>query len=174
MPAQAIEQLAALVQPFADLYASSKPLIIATTTLHLGGLLTGGGLAIATDRTILRVARTDGVMQRRVVGDVALTHKYVIAALAAIVISGLLFLAADVKTFLVSPVYWAKMSVVAGLLLNGVRLRRVEKKLNATAATTRDDVPAPTALWNNFRAGALTSVIAWFSILLLGVVLANN
>ncbi|MEP6835154.1 MAG: hypothetical protein ABJB74_17335 [Gemmatimonas sp.] len=174
MPVQIVPQLTALAQPFADVYADSKVLVIATTLLHLGGLLIGGGTAITTDRAILRVALTNGGAQRQVLTEVAATHKFVITALAFIVISGLMFLAADVKTFLLSPVYWSKMGVVTLLLINGFRLRNVEGKLTVATAIAHDDVAVPAALWNSLRAGAVTSIAAWFTILVLGVVLASS
>lgn len=168
-----LDQLAAVVQPFADFYADSKALIVGATTMHIGGLLAGGGLAISCDRSILRCPRKDGLAQRRVLSDIKSTHVIVITALACIVTSGLLFLAADLTTFVSSPVYWFKMSVVAVLLLNGVRLQRAEKRLNAAAWLLIDDAPLEQKSWNTLRISAVTSVVAWFTILFCGAVLAN-
>jgi hypothetical protein len=168
-----VDQIAAIVQPFADFYADSKALVIVATAMHIGGLLAGGGLAIASDRAILRTDRNDGAAERRLLQQVATTHTIVITALAFIVTSGLMFLAADVRTFISSPVYWFKMSVVAVLLLNGARLRKTEQRLNASAALLEPEAPLETRGWNTLRTCAVTSIVAWFTILVCGTVLAN-
>ncbi|MGV3709620.1 MAG: hypothetical protein ACO1Q7_12335 [Gemmatimonas sp.] len=177
---QITEQLVALTQPFADIYADSKPLMVAVTALHLGGLLAGGGLAIGTDRTILRTSPANPIDARRTIEETGATHRYVVPALAAIVLSGLAFLAADIRTFIASPVYWIKMACVAALLLNGLRMVRTERALQsafdpAPAATTADAANAVSPLlWKRLRASARTSLVLWFVILLLGVLVANS
>ncbi|MEP6762914.1 MAG: hypothetical protein ABJB66_01325 [Gemmatimonadaceae bacterium] len=169
-----LEQIAALVQPFADLYANSKALSATTTVVHLGGLLGGGGLAIATDRTVLRTSKFDGLAQRNVLTDLSSTHRLVVTALVAIVLSGLVFLSADIKTFGVSRVYWTKMAVVGLLLLNGLRLWGIESRLKASAALGDEIEPLPDNEWRALRQSATVSLLFWFSIMTLGVVLANS
>ena len=169
-----LADIAAFVQPFADAYANSKAMSATTTAVHIGGLLAGGGLAIATDRTVLRTSLNDGLAQRAVLTNLASTHKLVVTALVAIVISGLAFLSADIKTFGVSPVYWTKMALVALLLLNGLRLRRAEARLQHSAVTLDNVEPVSPRDWRALRQSATTSLILWFTIMVLGVVLANS
>lgn len=169
-----VEKLTALAQPFADVYSDSKVLSVGTTMLHIGGLLAGGGLAIATDRAVLRMPATNGAGQRAVLDDLASAHKLVIGAIAVLAISGLMFLAADIGTFLVSPVYWTKMTAVLLLLLNGLRLWRAEGRLRKSVAQTGTEEPMPAAEWRALKSGAIASLVLWFAILALGVVLEGS
>ncbi|MEP6780067.1 MAG: hypothetical protein ABJC26_09275 [Gemmatimonadaceae bacterium] len=174
MIAISLEQITTLLQPIADVYANSKALSATTTAVHIGGLLGGGGLAIATDRAVLRTPKFDGLAQRNVLIDLSGTHKLVVTALSAIVLSGLVFLAADIKIFAVSPVYWIKMSLVALLLLNGLRLWRIESRLKASTALGNAADPLPDNEWRALRQSATISLLFWFAIMILGVVLANS
>ncbi len=174
MPIALVNQIAAFVQPFADFYASSKALSATTTTLHIGGLLAGGGLAIATDRTVLRIPLDDSRAQRSAVLDLAATHRFVIGALVAIGFSGAMFLAADVKTFAVSPVYWVKMALVLLLLLNGLRLSRAETNVNRSTSDVGREAVVARSEWSVLRQSATLSLLLWFTIMTLGVVLANS
>lgn len=168
-----VETLTHLCQPFADIYSDSKPLSVGTTIVHVGGLLAGGGLAITTDRAVLRMPLNDAVGQRNVLTDLAATHSLVITALGALVVSGLMFLAADVKTFLVSPLYWAKMGSFLLLMLNGLRLWRAEDRLAHSTRMLDASEPMPISDWKSLRAGAITSLVLWFLIMALGVVLES-
>lgn len=169
-----LDKLTTLAQPFADVYADSKVLSVGTTMLHIGGLLAGGGLAIATDRAVLRMPLHDGTGQRAVLNDITSTHRLVVGALVIIAASGLMFLAADVGTFLVSPIYWAKMLAVLLLLANGIRLWRAESSLKRSTNLSADNEPMPVAEWRALRASAITSLGLWFVILALGVVLEGS
>ncbi len=169
-----LEKLIALAQPFADVYAEHKVLSIGTTMLHIGGLLAGGGLAIATDRAVLRMPSQYGVGQRAVLDDLATTHTLVVSAIGVLLVSGLMFLAADVKTFLTSPVYWVKMSGVFLLLLNGLRLWRAEGRLQQSVSKSGGTEPMPPAEWRALRGGAITSLVLWFAVMALGVVLEGS
>ncbi len=174
MPAAIVERIAAMVQPFADFYSGSKALSAATTVMHIGGLLAGGGLAIATDRTVLRVSPDNARAQRVALLDLAATHRLVIGALVAIAISGAMFLAADVKTFAVSRLYWTKMAFVFALLLNGLRLWRAETRVNRSTRELGDAAAVSAGEWGVLRQSAILSLILWFTIMTLGVVLANS
>ena len=49
-----IETLVAALKPWADFYGNTKPLQAGVEFLHVGGLLVGGGFALASDRAALR------------------------------------------------------------------------------------------------------------------------
>ena len=94
-------------------------------------------------------------------------HKPVIIALSVMVISGLLMLASDIGTFLVSPVYWTKMTLVLLLLINGYLVKRADEKLNA------DPSPGNRA-WKHFKFSSIASITLWLSTTLAGVILLNS
>jgi hypothetical protein len=156
--------LVSMLEPWANFYGDSSLTQTIVTFAHVGGLLVGGGLAIAADRTTLRSA--SDVDRRRHLLEVAQLHRVVIAALAVILVSGLLLVTADLEAFWGSPVYWIKMVLVVSLLANGARMRAVER------AAARDSVPSA-AHWSAFRGTAMTSLVLWLSVTLLGVALIN-
>lgn len=162
-----VETIAGVVKPWADFYAHSKVTSAAVIWVHLGALLTGGGLAIAADRIVLRLRGADVAERTRVLHDISTIHRPIVTALAVSVASGLALLLSDVKTFLVSPVYWTKMGLVLFLLANGYGVMRTEQRLAAD--------PAPTnGLWKRLSFGAVASITLWFSTMLAGVLLTNS
>ena len=174
MPLPGLEQLDAFLQPFATAFADSKLLSMSVTVVHVGGMLAGGGLAITTDRAVLRMPEHNAAGQRAVLDDLSATHKMVIASLVVIGLSGLTFLAADIKTFAVSPLYWTKMFMVFLLLLNGLRLWSAEGRLKKSVLSLPHAAPMPLREWRALRIGAITSLVLWFTIMALGVILGNS
>ena len=161
-----IETIAAAVRPWNELYSHSKPVSEAVTFLHVGSLLVGGGFAVASDRATLRLRGADLDERRRFLRDFATVHRPVLAALAVMAASGLGMALADVETFLVSPIFWSKMAVVAILLTNGFVITRTERALAAN--------PAPAnRLWRRMTIGAAASITLWLATTLLGVVLVD-
>jgi fumarate reductase subunit D len=169
-----LAQLIDFFQPYASFYNDHKALAMSTTVAHVGGMLAGGGLAIATDRAVLRMPLNDARGQRSVLEDLATTHSLVIGSLVVLLASGLMFLAADIKTFAVSPVYWSKMATVFLLLLNGLRLWKAEGRLQKSMASLSVEQVMPEREWRSLRAGAITSLLLWFLIMTLGVILGNS
>jgi hypothetical protein len=162
-----VDSIAGVMQPWADFYGHHKSVSNVVTWLHLSALLVGGGAAVTADRRVLALGNADIDDLRRGLADLARTHTTVIAALTLSVLTGLTMLVSDVKTFLVSPVYWTKMSLVFLLLLNGYILTRTERRLGGD--------PSPTnRLWQRLSLGALASITLWVSITLAGVVLVNS
>jgi hypothetical protein len=153
-----------LVAPWARLYNDSKVVSTSVTFAHVGGLMFGGGCAIAADRMTLRLRTTDADARRVPLEELHAVHRPVLIGLAIIITSGLLQLSADLKTFLGSPIYWIKMGLVLSLLLNGAVLRRTETALRAGAAS-------PDRAWRRLRATAWISLGLWFGIALLGTAL---
>ena len=156
--------LVSLLEPWADFYGDSHLAQTIVTYAHVGGLLVGGGIAIATDRTTLRMA--SDVDRRRHLIDVSQAHRVVVGALVVIVLSGLLLVTADIEAFWGSPIYWTKLVLVALLLGNGARMRSVER------SAASDTVPSP-AHWGAFRGTAMASLVLWLATTLAGVALIN-
>ena len=161
-----VESLATAVQPWADFYSHHKSVSAAFTWLHLSALTIGGGAAVTSDRMMLRLSGADIDERRRRLFDFSRTHRVVIGALTVSALTGVSMLLSDVKTFLVSPVYWTKMGLIVVLLANGYGLMRTERSL----AT---DPAAGNRLWARFAFGARASITLWLSIVLAGVLLVN-
>jgi hypothetical protein len=162
-----VETIAGVVQPWSDFYSHSKVTSSAVIGVHVGALLAGGGLAIASDRVVLKLRGADVAERVRALRDISAIHRPIIMALSISVASGLALLFSDVKTFLVSPVYWTKMGLVLLLLANGYGVMRSERRL------ATDPAPA-NALWKRLSFGAVASITLWFGTMLAGVVLMND
>lgn len=172
------ETLATLVQPWADLYGEHALLATGVLTVHMLAMFTGGGMAIAADRAILRAAPGTAEAMRAVVADLATTHSLVIGALALTFLSGFALFASDVPTFSTSKVYWIKMATVALLLVNGLRMRRAEgavvKSLDGAPIHTAEmPVPFSLAEWRGVRTTAALSLALWLALVVLGVLVTN-
>lgn len=174
-----LQTVIALAQPWADYYSDHRAVSTAILTVHLLAMFVGGGIALATDRTILRVPANRPDAARQAATDMADTHRVVIGSLVLVILSGLLLFLADVTTFAGSAVYWGKMSAFVLLLLNGLRMQRAETAMlqghglvsaNGDAATA---TPMPTTAWRTLVTTARISLILWMAILILGVVLTN-
>jgi hypothetical protein len=77
-----------------------------------------------------------------------------------------LLFASDVETFIGSWVFWGKMVLVVGLLINGYAMTRAERAV-------RGDTGGSSPSWAHLRRTALVSVGLWYVITLAGVVLTN-
>jgi hypothetical protein len=148
-----------MLESWTELYSNYAALRSVILYAHIGGIVIGGGSAIATDRLTL-ISPPNDAHQLRIVAGI---HRLVITAIAFIALSGLLMLAADLETFLVSKVFWTKMFFVVMLLINGFRLLRAEQ-------AARTGAPAG---WARLRGASLTSLILWLVIAFLGSVLPN-
>lgn len=174
-----IDSVSTLVQPWADLYSNNTTLSTGVIAVHILAMFVGGGMAISADRAILRSKPGTAEAVRAVVADLSTTHSIVIGSLAVTVLTGLALLASDVGNFAVSRVFWVKMGSFAILLINGLRMQRVEKNvmtgLGASSIhTTEMPVPFPTKAWGGIRSAAAVSLVMWLLIVLLGVVLTNG
>ena len=174
-----IDSVSALVQPWADLYADNSILSTGVIAAHILAMFVGGGMAISADRAILRSKPGTADAVRAVVADLSTTHSIVIGSLAVTVLTGLSLLASDVGNFAVSRVFWVKMASFAILLINGLRMQRVEKGVMtglgaASIYTTEMQLPFPTKAWRGIRSAAGVSLVMWPIIVVLGVVLTNG
>ena len=159
-----VSSVTQLVAPWARLYGDSKLLSTGVTFTHIGGLLLGGGCAVAGDRMSLRFESLDPKCQQTHLDELGALHRPVLIGLGITLISGLLLLASDLKTFLPSIVFWSKMGMIVLLLLNGVQVQRVEVVL-------RHNLDRSERAWNRLRRAAKTSLVLWFGVTLLGVAL---
>jgi hypothetical protein len=154
--------LTGAVAPWVSLYSSHAVLRTVVVFAHVGGLVGAGGCAIAADRATLLASRRHEAERRAQVEALAGTHRVVIAGLVLIFASGLLMLAADLDTFLVSRVFWLKMTLIALLLANGALLTSAERRANRG-----EDA------WGRLRGTAAVSLMLWFLIAFAGVALTN-
>jgi hypothetical protein len=159
------EALVQLLQPWNDFYSHSKTAATIAIFLHTGGLLLAGGFAIAADRGTLRAMRAGGNRGHQI-AELAAVHRWIIAGLAIVVISGIALFTADIETFWASWIYWAKMLLVALLLINGLLMTRHEAELAKDASEASPH-------WRGLHRAAVTSLVLWFVTALAGAALAN-
>lgn len=172
-----VQSLIHTFAPWQGLYGDSKVVSAAVTTVHLVAMLFGGGYAVAADRATLRTRPDNLAEARRMLGEMHSLHFAVVTALIVLFLSGVAMAAADVETFAKSPVFAAKLGVVALLLINGLLLRRTERSLERLTA---DPTPADEAgehrrgsLWRRLRATAWASAALWTAAVVTGVMLTN-
>ena len=129
----------------------------------MGGLVVGGGCAIAADRMTILARRWDLAERRAHLLTLRHTHEMVIAGLTIVMLSGVLLFGSDPDTFLHSRIFWIKMALVAVLTANGWR---VWSAGNAALASGTDD-------WRRLHAAAFTSLVLWVMTTLAGAALPN-
>ncbi len=161
-----VETLVSLCEPFAKVYNHSKVLSIGTTYLHLASMLGAGGLAISADKASFTLPTGDASDVARHVTSQQALHRWVIGGLVLSVISGVMMFASDVETFYNSWLYWSKMGGVGLLLGNGLLLQRAEKALSSD--------PADAAALGRLRQSASLSLVLWFVVALLGVIVKTE
>lgn len=152
-----------LISTWAHWYGDSAALSTAVTAVHLAGMLLGGGLALASDRTTLRaLARHEPLTGH--LAELDQVHRPIAVGLALTFLTGFLMLAADLDAMVRSPVFWTKMGVLVALLANGWRIRQTARCL---AAGVVDSV-----LWRTrLKATVIASLTLWFLALGLGAAL---
>ena len=148
-----------MLEAWTEIYSNSAVWRSAVLYAHIVGILVGGGSAIAIDRLTLLAPANDPQQLRNVAG----VHKLVVTAIAFIAVSGLLMLAANFETYIVSKVFWTKMLLVVLLLINGLRLLGAERAVRAGASSG----------WGRLRGASMTSIVLWLLIALCGAVLPN-
>jgi hypothetical protein len=155
-----------LLKPWSDFYGHSKLTETIVVFVHVGGLLLGGGIAVASDRATLRaLARPseDRAAQRH---ELSTAHRMVLTGIVLIALSGVALVTSDIETFWGSPIYWTKMALVVALLANGFMITRAE------AALHHDDSDGARG-WRTLHRTSVASLGLWFSITALGIALVN-
>jgi hypothetical protein len=160
------QSIVQLFQPWNDFYSHSKGAETVVQTLHIGGVLLAGGLAISADRATLRTVRGVVADRSQQLRELAAVHRWVITGLVIVVISGLAMFTSDIETFFGSWLFWTKMGLIGLLLINGLTMTRAEASLG------RDSSGASPA-WQSLRRSAVVSLFLWFVITALGVAIVN-
>jgi hypothetical protein len=155
------ELLRTLLEPWSSLYEGSRILIILARFLHVGGLLLGGGAAVAFDRASIRASRQNPARRADHLTQLRRVHRIVVVGLSLIAASGLMMLASDLEHFWASPTFWIKMLLVLTLAANGFAITRIEARL----------VPEAPAGWTALALTSRLSYVLWFAITLAGTVL---
>lgn len=154
-------------EPWAELYSNSSVVATLVVFAHIAALVFAGGLAVTLDRATLRAARGPAEFRWRQLDELASAHRLVLVGIVLAVASGLLLLTSDLETYLVSPIYWTKMTLFAVLLVNGYVMTTAEARIRS-APNAADDRG-----WRRLRRTALLSIALWFAIAFTGVALVN-
>ena len=157
-----------VLAPWQSLYSESTLIATLVVTVHVLALLVGGGFAIAADRMTLRMAARVPAERTPHLRELRDLHRPVLISLAAVFISGLLMLAADVEVYLGSWVFWVKMALVVGLLANGAILQRTEQGLRRTGPPNEEE---ETRLWRRLRTSSIASITLWVLTAIFGEIL---
>lgn len=159
-----VSQLAAAVAPWADFYNASPVAQTVVTFGHFGGMMTAGGLALATDRATLRSMKGEAWEHRRHLRELSAIHPLILGALAITSLSGLLMFAADVEVLAAAPMFWVKMFLVLLLVANGWTMLKAERRLELVH-------PSDPGGWRRLRRASLVSLGLWFAVVLAGSIL---
>lgn len=151
------------LETWTSFYANHATVRTAVVFLHVGGLVIGGGCAIAADRMTLMARNADDLHRTAQVRALRGTHRIVMAGLGIVIASGLLLLAADTDTLLHSAVFWIKMGLFVMLLGNGLFLTRAEK--HAERGSARG--------WKQLTRTSAASIVLWMLTTLAGAALLN-
>lgn len=160
-----LSALTELASAWGEYYGDHAVLRTAVTFAHVGGLLVSGGLALASDRTVLRIREASMPERKLRLDDLRRLHRTVVAGLAVVVVSGLALFFADFETFFGSWLYWLKMGLFALLLGNGLLVVRAQRAL--------DQDPESVSFWQRLQRAAAVSATLWLLIALLGTALVE-
>jgi hypothetical protein len=163
-----LDRIVAWCAPWNDLFSHSSLISGTVVGLHIMALVIGGGLAIAADRMTLRVRAGDEVARRAQLREVSAVHSIVLAGVVLLFASGVALAAADVETFLPSPIFWTKLALSFLLVVNGGLLTRVEQRLGGEGQASIHD-----RLWARVRLLSMSSVFLWVATAVVGIVLSN-
>ncbi len=164
-----------LLAPWQSLMSDSTAVSTSVTTVHLMSLLFGGGFAVAADRATLRTRLGDGGAAHRQLRHLEAVHRPVLIALAVLVLSGVALAAADLDSFIASPVFYVKLGLVGLLVINGAVLRRTERSLLRLDPNTIDDGRRTRGerLWRRLRRASWCSLVLWAGAVAAGAALTN-
>src|SRR5688500_889134 len=151
--------LARAAEPWRTLYSDSTLVSTTVLFLHLAALVASAGLAVATDRSVIRTPGADAATLLQRLDEMALSHRTVVFALVLSFVSGVLLLLADIEAFVVMLAFWIKMGLLALLIVNASLMLRHERRLRAAAAARvalpdpplPPNTPSPDRSWARLR-----------------------
>ena len=152
-----------LFELWTSFYSNHALLRTTVGFVHMGGLLLGGGCAVAADLATIEAVREGPIGRSSQLHVLKRTHTIVVVGLAALVVSGLLLFAADADAFLHSWIFWVKMGLMGTLLINGVAMLIGERRV------LRGDTRA----WARLHTVAASSLFLWFLTTFAGAALPN-
>jgi uncharacterized membrane protein len=152
-----------LADSWSSIYSNSAAIRSAVAFVHIGGLVGGGGCAIAADRATLHAWRAGADAMRDEAARLHRAHTAVIAGLVLVTISGVLLLFANLDAYLHMPIFWLKMGLVGALLINGIVVVRAGRSTAAGRAHSQ----------TLLALSAIASLTLWFATTLAGAVLPN-
>jgi len=155
--------LGLLLDTWTSFYSNHGSLRTAIEFIHIGGLMLGGGCAIAADLATIEAVREGPIGRTSQFHVLNRTHAIVVVGLVALFVSGILLFAADAGTFLHSRLFWLKMALLAMLLANGVAMLVGERRVRGGDARA----------WSRLHAIAVSSLVLWFVTTLAGAALTN-
>lgn len=152
-----------LAESWASVYSNSVTLRSAVAFAHFGGLITGGGTAIAADLSMLRALRRGHAEVSDEICRLHASHRVVVGSLIVVGASGLLLLFKDLDALLESRPFWIKMALFAALILNGLLVVGTERRATAGEA----------GALGRLRLAAIASLVLWLATTLAGTVVPN-
>jgi len=152
-----------ILDSWSSFYSNHALMRTVVEFVHIGGLVAGGGCAIAADLATISATRRTPAVRESQLELLERTHAIVVAGLVALTVSGSLLVAADAEAFLHSKIFWLKMGLMAVLLANGWLHLQGGRRV-------RQGVPDA---WNRLHATAISSLVLWFVITLIGASLPN-
>jgi hypothetical protein len=152
-----------LLDVWTSFYSNHALLRTTVGFAHVGGLMLGGGCAVAADLATIEAVREGPIGRSSQLHVLKRTHTIVVIGLTALVVSGLLLFAADADAFLHSRIFWVKMGLMGTLLINGVAMLSGEQRV------LRGDTRA----WTRLHTIAVSSLLLWFLTALAGAALPN-
>lgn len=165
-----VQSLVHVAAPWKSIYSDSSVVSTTVTTLHVVSMLVGGGLAIAADRMTLRALRHDLPDWRFHLAELHDVHRPVLIMLFTLFFTGVLMAAADLETFLTSPVFWLKLGLVTLLVANGAFVYHTETRV---AEATREEPIVTGSLGRRLRLSAVFSLALWLCTAVAGMVLTQ-
>ena len=160
--------LVRFVEPWSQWYSDSTVLPTIIVFGHIAALVFAGGLAVTMDRGTLRAVHEAAEFRWRQLEELDRAHRLVVFGLVLSVITGVLLFTADLETYFGSPIYWTKMTLIAGLLVNGYVMTRTEARIRSSPGAEDD------AGWRRLRTTARLSIALWFAIAFVGVALVKS
>jgi len=150
-----------LLDTWSSLYSNSPALRSAIAFAHIGGLLTGGGCAVAADLATMRAFRRGPDAITHEAARLHDVHRVVIGSLICVVASGFLLMFPDFDAYVASMAFWIKMAAVVALVINGAWLMRA------------GDRAARQVHVHHLQLASAASLLLWTATTLLGATLPN-